>query len=62
MSTRQTFGDNRGWRARVKIRGVEHYLGTFPTKAQADAAEDLFRDGPQDDWWVDLELAAKATG
>lgn len=31
------------WRARVKVLGVEHYLGAFATKEEAEAAEAEFR-------------------
>lgn len=40
------FGPNRRnpWRARVKIDRVEYFLGAFPTRAAAEAAEAEFRE------------------
>jgi hypothetical protein len=35
---------NVKWRARVKLDWVEYYIGTFPTKEEAEAAEQDFRE------------------
>lgn len=44
MATRQTGHKNsKGWRARVKMNWVEYYLGTFPTKEEAVAVEQKFK-------------------
>lgn len=32
-----------GWRARVKIEGQSWFLGEYPTKAEAEDAEERFR-------------------
>lgn len=31
------------WRARVKLLGVDHYLGSYATKEEAEAVEAAFR-------------------
>lgn len=72
MSTRQRaprlYGEPHSrttdrWRARVRVNGVETYLGTFATKAEADQVEDAYRAEvvaqPADDWSADLERAAR---
>lgn len=34
-----------GWRARVKKDWVEYYLGSYPTKEEAERVERTFRAG-----------------
>lgn len=53
MATRQR---NRGgkmtstWRARVKFLGEEHYLGSYPTREEAELVEKAYRDDLEEDF------------
>lgn len=41
--THELYKRRRPYKARVKIDGVEYFLGYFATKEEGDAREDAFR-------------------
>lgn len=43
MPSKWTGGNRIRWRARVKIDQLSYYLGSYPTREEAEKAEEEFR-------------------
>lgn len=48
---------SKTWRARVSILGVRYYLGSYPTKKEAEKVEEAFRKEQHTEEYFDIRRA-----